>query len=75
MAENMKLEFSKWEVLLRLPWIGQFHLFWHKRWWWHFSFGRCDYGTLVILFPGFWFAYSDPGLRDALARQYPETAP
>ena len=58
----------KWGVSFRLPYLGAFLLFWGWRYWWHFSLERCDYGTLVILVPGFWFAWSDPGLNAWLTK-------
>ena len=46
-----------------IPRIGRFHLFLTGQWCWQIEFGRCDYGTLVILVPGLWFSYSDSGLH------------
>lgn len=63
MPENRKIEFWKWGVWFRLPWVGAFNLFWTGMRIWAFSVSRCDYGTVVIAIPGFWFAWSDPGLN------------
>ena len=66
-----KFEFDiwKWGVSFRLPLIGATLLFWTGMRMWVFSVGRCDYGTVVIAVPGFWFAWSDPGMKSWLRKE------
>jgi hypothetical protein len=64
MSENIKL--WRWGIWFRIPFIGDINTFWTGMNMWAFSVGRCDYGTVVIAIPGFWFSWSDPGLWDHL---------